>query len=216
MTKALRAQGIQVAVLAKSNHELECDLYIQADLSEFYQTHNIIRRVVDTLGGLDILVNNAGAQAYGKFTEYNLTQFNRDYNLMVLAPFLLSQQAAKHMLAHGGGHIVNVLSTVAFQGARNISGYVTAKHALLGLTRAMAVELAPTIRVNAISPGLVETDMTAGITPERKVLLNSITPAGRFVTPDEVAGALLYLINSTVVYGHTVIVDNGWLSKNGS
>jgi 2-deoxy-D-gluconate 3-dehydrogenase len=135
---------------------------------------------------------------------------------MVKTPFYMSQLAAGHMLAtKRSGHIINILSTSAFQGARNISGYVVAKHALLGLTRAMAVELAPTIRVNAVAPGLTETDMTKDITPERRALLESITPAGRFVQPAEVADAVMFLINSTAIYGQVITVDGGWMCKNG-
>jgi NAD(P)-dependent dehydrogenase (short-subunit alcohol dehydrogenase family) len=115
----------------------------------------------------------------------------------------------------GGGHIVNILSTAAFQGARNITGYVAAKHGLLGLTRAMAVELAPKIHVNAIAPGITETDMIADMTPERRALLESITPAGRFCKPEEIADALMYILNSTGIYGQTITVDGGWLVKNG-
>lgn len=216
MTRAMQVQGIQVAVAAKSNFEPDCDLYIQADLSKLHERHGIIQRIIDELGGIDILVNNAGAQTQSKFVEYTTTQFKYDYELMVAAAFDLSQQAAKWMLSHGGGHIVNVLSTAAFQGARNISGYVVAKHALLGLTRAMAVELAPKIRVNAIAPGLITTDMTSNITLERKTLLESLIPAERFGDAAEVAEALVFLINSSYIYGQTITVDGGWCAKNSA
>lgn len=215
MVKALQAINYKVAVVAKTFKGSDCDLYIQTDLSFIHGRYGIIQKVVDEFGRLDLLVNNAGAQTHAAFTKYELTQFNKDFSLMVAAPFDLSQQAAHHMFAHGGGHIVNVLSTAAFQGARNICGYITAKHALLGLTRAMAVELAPTIHVNAIVPGFVETDMTKGIEKGRRKLLESITPSGRFCKPEEIADALLYLANSTAVYGQAIIVDGGWLVKNG-
>lgn len=168
------------------------------------------------LGGLDILVNNAGNQHHEPTLGLRRPEWDYQIELMLTAPLDLSQQAAKHMLANGGGHIVNILSTSAFQGARNIAGYVAAKHGLLGLTRAMAIEWAPLIHVNAIAPGLTDTDMTReNIGPERWALLESITPAGRFVQPDEVAEALMYLVNSTAVYGQTIVVDNGWSCKNG-
>jgi len=212
MAKSLQNAGIKVAIAART-FNTNGDMNIQADLTRLHDRHGIIQRVVDELGGIDILVNNAGAQTQRKFIDYETTQFCKDYELMVMAAFDLSQQAAVYMLAHGGGHIVNILSTAAFQGARNISGYITAKHALLGLTRAMAVELAPLVRVNAIAPGLIDSDMTVNITPERRALLESIIPAGRFGTADEVAGALMYLINSTYIYGQVIIPDGGWLCK---
>lgn len=217
MVKALKDAGHIVAVVARHERNIaSADCFIQADLSKVYERHGIIDRVVAQLGGLDILVNNAGEQHHARFAEYFGLDWDRQIDLLLTAPFDLSQQAAKYMMRHGGGQIINVLSTSAFQGARNIAGYVAAKHGLLGLTRAMAVELAPLIRVNSISPGLTETDMTSEyITPERRTFLESITPAGRFGKPEDIAKALMYLISSEFVYGQTIVVDGGWLVKNG-
>ena len=180
------------------------DLELSSNLINPTMREQIIPQVIDHFGRLDILVNNAGALGLN---------LHDSLELMVVAPHDLSQRAAGCML--DGGHIVNVLSISAFQGARNISEYIAAKHALLGLTRAMAIELAPKIHVNAIAPGHIETDMLAQMTPERRAFLESITPAGRFGRPEEVADALMYLINSTYIYGQTIVVDGGWLVKNG-
>jgi NAD(P)-dependent dehydrogenase (short-subunit alcohol dehydrogenase family) len=210
---ALKGAGHIVVVVARTKADGE--LHIQADLSQSSERGGIIKSVVDQFGGVDILVNNAGAQGHDLFTEYRKATWDYQIELMLTAPFDLSQQAARHMLTHGGGHIINILSTSAFQGARNISAYVAAKHGLLGLTRAMAIELAPTVRVNAVAPGLTDTDMVREyITPERRTLLESITPAGRFGKPEEVADAVLYLIRSSYVYGQTITVDGGWSVKN--
>ena len=89
------------------------------------------------------------------------------------------------------------------------------KHGLLGVTRALAIELAPDIHVNAVAPGLIDTDMTKDIEPERRALLESITPAGRFGQPEEIADAVMFLANSTFIYGQTIIIDGGWMCKNG-
>lgn len=215
MVKALRRARVQV-VVASRTEILDCDLYLQVDLSKERDRIGLIKTVVAKLGGLDVLVNNAGCQHHQHFLSYDMTAWDYQLELMLTAPFDLSQQAASYMQANGGGHIINILSTSAFQGARNISAYVAAKHGLLGLTRAMAIELAPLIRVNAIAPGLTQTDMTAEyIPPERRTLLESITPAGRFGQPNEIAEALMFLINSSYVYGQTIVVDGGWLAKNG-
>ena len=211
--KLFRKNKIKVAVVARQS--VECDLFIQADLTKVHDRFRIIERVIDGLGGLDILVNNAGAQVQQKAVSYETTQFRRDLELMTVAPFDLSQQAAKYMLAHNGGSIVNVLSTAAFQGARNITGYITAKHALLGLTRALGVELAPKIRVNAVVPGLIETEMTDKLPKGRKDFLNSITPAGRFGDASEIAEAVLYVAKAQFMYGQTLVIDGGWMVKNG-
>jgi NAD(P)-dependent dehydrogenase (short-subunit alcohol dehydrogenase family) len=201
--------------VGRSENAPDCDFYIRADLSQHHERFGIVARVVAELGGLDVLVNNAGAQTHSPLLQYNYTDWKAQLDLILSAPFDLSQQAAKWMTTKGGGHIVNVLSTAAFQGARNIVGYVAAKHGLLGLTRALAVELAPDIHVNAIAPGLTETDMTTDMSRERRALLETITPSHRFSAPDEVADALMYLINTTNVYGHTLMVDGGWMVKNG-
>jgi len=210
IVQALKKQGHTVAGVGRSDNAPDCDLYIQEDL-RYYSI--AVRQTIDRFGGIDILINNAGHNISAPFVEYG--DLNDDLRLMVETPFYLSQQASRYMLAHGGGHIINILSTSAYQGARNVSGYVVAKHALLGLTRALAVELAPLIRVNAVAPGLVDTGFTAHITGERRALLESITPAGRFVQPSEVADAVMFLINSTAIYGQVITVDGGWMVKNG-
>lgn len=215
--RALKDAGHTVAIVSQKNYfSSDWDLCICRDLSIEAQRVDIVGCVVRQLGGLDILVNNAGSQFHDGVLDFPISAWRKQIELMLTAPFDLSQQAARYMLAHGGGHIVNILSTSAFQGARNISGYVAAKHGLLGLTRALAIELAPLIHVNAIAPGLVDTDMTASYIPlQRREMLESITPAGRFGKPDEIAGALMYLVSSTFIYGQTIVVDGGWLAKNG-
>jgi 2-deoxy-D-gluconate 3-dehydrogenase len=216
MVQALRDAGHTVAVIARSKQAIDCDMYIQRDLTdEYFYPAGVIEQVVSTLGGLDVLVNNAGAQHHESTLTYSLTDWRKQLELMLTVPFVLSQAAAGYMLEHNGGHIVNVLSTSAFQGARYIPGYVAAKHGLLGLTRAMAIEFAPKVRINAIAPGLVVTEMTQTyIPPERRVLLEGITPAGRFGQPEEIAGALLYIIGASYLYGQTITVDGGWSVKN--
>jgi NAD(P)-dependent dehydrogenase (short-subunit alcohol dehydrogenase family) len=213
--RALKQAGHTVAVIGRSEDFKDADLYIQTDLTKQFARSRAIHDVVNKLGGLDVLVNNAGSQCHTPILDYSTSDWNYQIELMLTAPFLLSINAARYMLAHNGGHIVNVLSTAALQGARNIAGYVAAKHGLLGLTRAMAIELAPKIHVNAIVPGLTNTEMLKDMSPQRRSLLESITPAGRFCEPEEVADALMYLVNSTGVYGQTVVVDGGWMAKNG-
>lgn len=213
IVKALRAQEIKVAVIGRGDCLKGCDHFIRADLSRFGNPHDVVQEVAHRYGRLDILINNAGAQYNQPADEYQAELWQTSLNLMVTAPFRLAQSAKLFM--ENGGHIVNILSTAAFQGARNIVGYVTAKHALLGLTRALAIEWAPDIHVNAVAPGLVSTDMTKDMTPERKAFLESITPSGRFCTSEEIADAVLFLVNSTGIYGQTITVDGGWMVKNG-
>lgn len=206
IVRSLRAQGHKVAVISRTKPETDCDLWVRQDL---YMDHSgIVDYIVNKLGDLDILVNNAGVQV----KDPDVEQFRYQLDLMVTVPYALSMQAAKHMKR---GHIINILSISSFQAGRHIAGYVAAKHGLLGLTRALALELAPDIHVNAVAPGLIETAMTANLTQERRDFLNSITPAGEFGKPEDIAGAVMYLIGSNYIYGQTIIVDGGWLIKNG-
>lgn len=181
----------------------DCDLFISYDLRSRLDP-SLISRVVDHFGQIDILVNNAGSQA-GALDDH--------LALMLHAPYRLSMYAKEYM--QSGGHIINVLSTSAIQGARGIKDYIIAKHAALGLTRALALEFAPDIHVNAVSPGLTETSMISHFTKERHDLLDSVIPAHRFGKADEIADAVMYLVNSSYVYGHNLIVDGGWMVKNG-
>jgi 2-deoxy-D-gluconate 3-dehydrogenase len=216
MVQALRDAGHTVAVIARSKQAIDCDMYIQRDLTdEYFYPAGVIEQVVSTLGGLDVLVNNAGAQHHESTLTYSLTDWRKQLELMLTVPFVLSQAAAGYMLEHNGGHIVNVLSTSAFQGARYIPGYVAAKHGLLGLTRAMAIEFAPKVHINGIAPGLTQTSMVDEYIPaDRRRMLESITPAGRFGQPEEIAGALLYILGASYLYGQTITVDGGWSVKN--
>ena len=200
ITKKFRDEGIRVAVVARSDAP-DCDLYIQHDLS--IGAGDVVRQIYNEFGRLDILVNNAGSHE---------GSHEGNHQLMALTPYLLAKEAAWYMKE---GRIINILSISAVQGARNIAGYVMAKHAALGLTRALALELAPDIHVNGIIPGLIDTDMTSNYTQSRRELLDSLIPANRFGQAEDVAEAAWFLVNSRYIYGHSLVVDGGWMVKNG-
>jgi NAD(P)-dependent dehydrogenase (short-subunit alcohol dehydrogenase family) len=212
-------RGIGLAIgdaLSQNGYIVDWLGHLDADLSVRYERRGLIQKIIDKRGHIDILVNCAGEQNFCSALEYPATEWEHNLALMMTAPFELSQQAARWMLAHDGGHIINILSTSSFQGARNVAGYVAAKHGLLGITRALAVEWAPLIHVNAVAPGLTETDMTAQyITPEKRKQLEAITPGGRFCMPEEIASAVVWLAGSTAMYGQVITVDQGWMAKNG-
>lgn len=174
-----------------------------------------LTKAMPFLHEVDVLVNCAGEQHSAPSAEYPKDKLIHNLELMALAPLRLAQQVYPYMSEHGG-HIVNILSTSAFQGSRNIIGYVAAKHALLGITRCLAIEWAPKIHVNAVFPGLTSTEMTNQyISFNRKLVLESITPSGRFSKPEEIADAVMYLVHSTNIYGQVITVDGGWMVKNG-
>ena len=228
MVMGLAASGAKIAVVSQSaddnglRQEVEAAgselLYLPANLADRSSRVGIIAAVVQHYGRLDILINNAGDQHRQSAIEYDLRQWDKDFDLLVTAVFELSQQAAKVMAEQGGGKIIHIASISSFQGARNIVGYSTAKHAIVGLTKCLANEWAPlNINVNAVAPGMIATDMAAHMTqdPKKALELCGRIPAGRFGMPDDVVGPVLFLASdaSRYVNGHTFLVDGGWLGR---
>lgn len=226
MVEGLLIRGVNVVSVSKG--DLPDDMFefaeksgsilrgIKRDLAEPSAREGLCKIASEMLGGLNILVNNAGLQNKYQLNDYSLDVFRYDYSLMVEAPFDLSQQAAEIMTS--GGCIVNISSISGFQGARNIIGYSTAKHAVIGLTKCLANELASKgIRVNCIAPGLFETDMAAQTTSDpvkRNEMLGRI-PAGRFGNPIDIVGPLVFLCSPAAmhVHGATLLVDGGWMGR---
>jgi 2-dehydro-3-deoxy-D-gluconate 5-dehydrogenase len=163
-------------------------------------------------------VNNAGCQMLRPLMEFPLAEWEREIAVMLTAPFDLSRQAARHMIGAGGGKIVNIASVASYQAARNIVGYVAAKHGVVGLTKSLCAELAPHhINVNAVAPGLFKTDMTQHIfdEPGRAQELAGRVPAGRFGDPEDLVGTVLFLCSSASshIHGQIIAVDGGWMAR---
>lgn len=228
MALGLAAAGAHIAIVAA--HGEPADLreaiegygvrltYRQADLCDRDARAGILADIADETGGIDILVNNAGHQVQHAASDYPLTQWDRDMELMLTAALDLAQQAHPLMLARGGGRIINIASISSFQGARNIVGYATVKHGIVGLTKCLANEWAAQgIRVNAIAPGLFETDMATHVTtnPQQTNELRGRIPAGRFGRPEDIVGPLIFLASdaSRHVHGHVLLVDGGWMGR---
>jgi 2-dehydro-3-deoxy-D-gluconate 5-dehydrogenase len=228
MALGLAEAGAKLAVVARSREadDLRRDvaalgselLYLQADLLHKEQRAGLVDRVLQHYGELHILVNNAGVQRRAPAVSYELAEWEEDLGLLLTAIFDLSQQAARHMIGAGGGKIIHIASISSFQGARQIVGYATAKHGLVGLTKCLANEWAGLdINVNAIAPGLFETDMSGHVMadPVKKAELLGRIPSGRFGKPEDLVGPLLFLASdaSRHVHGHVLVVDGGWMGR---
>jgi 2-dehydro-3-deoxy-D-gluconate 5-dehydrogenase len=228
MARGLARAGANVAVIAASAKAGEVDAevraegrelhYIQADLTVAAQRAGLIDRVVARFGKVDILVNNAGVQRRAAALDYPPEAWRDDMELLLTAVLDLSQQAARVMLPRRYGKIVQIASISSFQGARQIIGYATAKHGLIGLTKCLANEWAGQgINVNAIAPGIFETEMAAHVTADEKKTAEMLgrVPAGRFGTPDDIVGPLLFLASeaSRHVHGAILLVDGGWMGR---
>ncbi|MDO1585244.1 2-dehydro-3-deoxy-D-gluconate 5-dehydrogenase KduD [Rhizobium oryzicola] len=170
-------------------------------------------------GNIDILVNNAGQIRRADFTEFSETDWDDIMNINLKSAFVLSQAVVRHMLEKSiAGRIVNVASLLSFQGGIRVASYTSSKHAIAGLTKLMANELAPKgITVNAIAPGYMETDNTEALRndPNRSRSILERIPVGRWGEPSDLDTAVLFLTSpaSSYVTGQILAVDGGWLAR---
>ena len=177
-----------------------------------------VAAVRDELGRLDILVNNAGIIRRAPAVEHPAADWDDVMSVNVDAVFHLCQAAGRLMLPNGTGKIINIASMLSFQGGIRVPSYTAAKHAVLGLTRALANEWAGSgVNVNAIAPGYITTDNTAPLRadPERERSIVERIPAGRWGTPEDLAGAVVFLASDAARYVHGAVlpVDGGWLAR---
>ncbi|WP_187972556.1 SDR family NAD(P)-dependent oxidoreductase [Aquibium microcysteis] len=181
----------------------------------------VVERVSGIFGGIDILVNNAGLVATRPFLQLDPAEFDRAMDVNVRAPLVLSQAAARAMIAAGkGGAIVNITSVTAELAQPGLAAYASSKAALRQLTRVMALELIDHgIRVNAVGPGTIGTEMAAKVVqsdPAVTAAMMSRTPARRLGKPEEIAAAVSFLASDDAGYivGQTIYVDGGRLVLN--
>jgi len=177
-----------------------------------------VAQVTEGLGGLDVLVNNAGIIRRRPAIEFSETDWDDVLQVNLKVVFFLSQAAARVMAPAGGGKIVNVASMLSFQGGRNIPSYTAAKSGVAGITRALANEWAQHgVNVNAIAPGYFATDNTAPLRAdeERSAGILARIPVGRWGTPADLQGAVVFLASaaSDYVHGTVLPVDGGWLAS---
>jgi 2-deoxy-D-gluconate 3-dehydrogenase len=169
-------------------------------------------------GQIDILVNNAGVQRRAPAVEFSVEDWDTVININLRAVFLFCQVFGRHMLQQGRGKIINIASLLAVQGGITIPAYTASKHAIVGLTKALCNEWASRgVNVNAIAPGYMDTDLNVALraNPQRDREISERIPAGRWGTPDDMAGAIVFLASSASDYlhGHMLVIDGGWLAR---
>ncbi|WP_030450847.1 SDR family oxidoreductase [Herbidospora cretacea] len=167
---------------------------------------------------VDVLVNNAGVIRRSPAAGHAYRDWREVLGVNLDAVFLLCQAFGAPMLARGSGKIVMLASMLSFQGGVTVPGYTAAKHGVAGLTKALACEWAAAgVQVNAVAPGYVATANTAPLRadPAREAAIRARIPAGRWGTPEDVAGAAVFLAGpaSNYVNGHVLAVDGGWLAR---
>lgn len=227
ITCGLVERGAKVIVVGKSPNaeELKGEIrtafatdieYISCDLSRPKDRKDLGAQILEKYGKIDVLINNAGDQERATFLNYSHDQWDYDIQLLLSSVFDLSQQIANIMVKKcTGGSIINIGSISSFQGARNIVGYITAKHGLIGLTKSMAIELAPyNITVNCVAPGFIETGLLHKFEFNQE-LIESRIPKNKIGKPDDILGTIIFLCSeaSKYVTGVTIPVDGGWLAR---
>lgn len=192
---------------------------IAADLADLDTHQGIVAEAVATFGRVDILVNNAGIIRRQPALEFSRENWDEVVNLNLRALFFLAQAVARQMVAQqSGGKIVNIASMLSFQGGILVPSYTASKSGVMGLTRELACEWAQhNINVNAIAPGYMATENTRALQadPVRSVDIMKRIPAGRWGSPADLAGAVVFLASRAAdyVHGYTLAVDGGWLAR---
>jgi 3-oxoacyl-[acyl-carrier protein] reductase len=183
------------------------------DMGSKRDVQDCFRRIEERFEGVDVLINNAGISHAGLFTELSLEDWEQVMRTNSTSVFLCTRQALPYMLKQKSGSIVNISSVWGCVGASCETAYSASKGAVNALTMALAKELAPSgIAVNAIACGAIDTDMNACFTEEEKADIAEEIPAGRFGTPDEVAG-LVFAVACQPSYltGQIMRLDGGWI-----
>ncbi|MEI5677003.1 MULTISPECIES: SDR family NAD(P)-dependent oxidoreductase [unclassified Mesorhizobium] len=158
---------------------------------------------------IDVIVNNAAITSTHRFEDLTEDHFRENFDINTVGTFIVAQEGARRM--RNGGRIVNIASR-SFAGAPQMAHYVASKTAVVGLTRAMAIDLSPRdIRVNAIAPGVVDTDMLHYMTPERQQVMLSLQLLGRIGQPEDIARAVSFLASpeNRYITGQVLVVDGG-------
>ncbi len=200
------------AVVEKIRAEGGEAVYVIADAANKDYAQVIFEKTMEAYGTVDILMNNAGMLSLAQFATVTAEEFMADINVNVTSALMLSQKVAPVMQAKGDGHIINIASIVGWAAHWGFVAYVTSKHAMVGLTKAMANELAPTIHVNGICPGAIKTAMLDSVGGE-EVFQPMIerTCLRRVGEGSEIATAALFLAttDSSFIDGQLLRVDGG-------
>ncbi len=219
-TRRFIAEGARVAALAVGELEIETAheridglaAALLCDVADELQVERVFARLDDLLGGVDVLVANAGISVRRPFLEIREEDWRRVLDVNLTGVFHCAQQAARRMHAAGGGVILVTASTNGIVGHPFYADYNASKAGVIALVRTMALELAPTIRVNAVCPGYVMTPMQeAEYSPEMLAATDAKIPLGRHARPEEIASLYAFLASDEGAYltGAAIEIDGG-------
>jgi NAD(P)-dependent dehydrogenase (short-subunit alcohol dehydrogenase family) len=189
--------------------------FVRADVRNEDDVRRLVDRTVERFGRLDVAVNNAGTEGQpGPITDQTAERYAATFDTNVLGMILSLKHEVRVMKGQGRGNIINISSTYGHEGAAGASVYVGSKHAVEGLTKSVALEVATSgIRVNAVAPGPTDTGMLTRFTgtPEKKAALVTTVPMGRLGLAEELASAIVFIASqdASFINGHILYVDGG-------
>lgn len=189
-------------------------IVVQADVADRAAVDAMVRRTEMELGPIDLLVNNAGISQAGLFQDMDDASWDRMLAVNLTGPRNACMAVLPHMISEKRGNIVNISSIWGLRGASCEVAYACTKAAMVGLTRSLALELAPSgIRVNAVAPGCIETDMVRALGDDTRAMLVEETPLGRLGTPEDIAHAVSFLASdrASFITGQILTADGGFI-----
>lgn len=208
--ESLSATRTTIENLGRSTETLIADVESRVQISEAFKS-------IEQLN-VEIVVNNAGSISRAAAIETSLEDWDRIIDTNLNSVFQISQLCAKSMLTKGHGRIINIASLLSFQGGINVPAYTASKHAVAGVTKALANEWgAKGVTVNAIAPGYISTDNTQALRNDvdRNTSILARIPIGRWGTPEDLAAVAVFLASPAAAYinGEIITVDGGWMGR---
>ena len=199
LKKELEAEGIEIDI-------------VKADVSKREEIKNLVNYAIENYGKIDILINNAGISEYKLFTDETDEDWNIVINTNLYSAFATSQEVIPNMIKNKNGCIVNISSVWGMVGASMEVLYSVSKAGIDGLTKALAKELGPSnIRVNAIAPGIIDTDMCKNFSKEDLENIKEEIPLERIGKTEDIAKCVNWLINDNYTTGQIISINGGWI-----